>query len=183
MNNRQAGFTLLEVLIALTLFALLALATGRLLDVMLKAGQSTSSHAEAVRELQRAMRVIERDVLQLRQPARGSGVRLEQGWLNFERGGWSNPLGQPRSDLQQVTYVVDQGSLWRHSRGAPAIVQKQRLLHNVTRLQWRLFDPRRGWQDSWPAGLERAPAALELSFESAGYPDMRRIFLLPGARP
>ena len=102
---RQRGFTLLEVLIAIAIFALLAMATYRMLDSVLQTDRGQRQQEQRLRELTRAMAAFERDLLQVRLrpvrdplgdllPAlRGSSGRDTQ--LEFTRSGWRNPLGQP----------------------------------------------------------------------------------------
>ncbi len=50
-------------------------------------------------------------------PARGasSGSAAQQGlaYISFTRGGWANPAGLPRSELQRVSYLVRDGKLIR----------------------------------------------------------------------
>jgi type II secretion system protein J len=61
--NRQAGFTLLELVIALAIFALLGLASWTLFDAVVRVQRSTMTHEGEFRRLQRAVAVIERDLL------------------------------------------------------------------------------------------------------------------------
>ena len=49
--------------------------------------------------------------------ARQPGLTLYPDRLNLRRGNWRNPLGQPRSELQDVSYRLEQGVLWRYSQG------------------------------------------------------------------
>lgn len=62
--NRQSGFTLLELVIAIAIFALLGLASWRLFDGVVRTQQGAGQHEREVRALQRAVGVIERDVWQ-----------------------------------------------------------------------------------------------------------------------
>ena len=121
---RQRGFTLLEVLIAIAIFALLAMATYRMLDSVLQTDRGQRQQEQRLRELTRAMAAFERDLLQVRtRPIRdplgdplaslygdsGKDTRLE-----FTRSGWRNPLGQQGleglhggiSENQQVEHDV-----------------------------------------------------------------------------
>ena len=63
---RQRGFTLLEVLIAIAIFALLAMATYRMLDSVLQTDRGQRQQEQRLRELTRAMAAFERDLLQVR---------------------------------------------------------------------------------------------------------------------
>lgn len=179
--NRQSGFTLLELVIALAIFALLGLASWGLFDGVVRVQQGTTAHEREFRRLQRAVAVIERDLIQVTaQP-----VALGQGQLQFQRSHWRNPLDQPRSERQTLTYRLDNGVLWRESLGEGSpILQRQKLFEDVRALSWRVFDPRVGWRSEWPsAGEGNAPLAVELHLSVGRFDGIRRVLLLPGALP
>lgn len=178
MNN-HGGFTLLELVIALAIFALLGLASWTLFDGVLRVQRSSMAHEREFRALQRAVAVIERDLLHITsQP-----LVLEQTQLQVERANWRNPLDQPRSERQVLTYRLEGGALWRDSQGEGSQdVQAQKLLDDVRRLRWRLFDKQSGWRNDWPGGKDAAaPLAIELQVSAGRFEAIRRVLLLPGA--
>ncbi|MDI2593350.1 type II secretion system minor pseudopilin GspJ [Pseudomonas sp. N3-W] len=183
--NRQSGFTLIELLIAMAIFVVLGLACWRLFDGVANAERSSVAHQQALRSLMRAVAVIERDVLQVMERQPGRTILLEDGLLNFERGNWRNPLDQPRSELQEVSYTLERETLWRYSRAAgQTVMQRQKLLDGVTQVRWRLFDEKRGWRADWPLDTGKpmaAPQALELQFSLQRFGQIRRVFVLPQA--
>ncbi|MBV6824392.1 type II secretion system protein GspJ [Pseudomonas sp. PD9R] len=179
--NKQAGFTLLELVIAIAIFALLGLASWTLFDGVVRVQRGVSAHAQEWRSLQRAMAMIERDLLHITEQP----LSLEQTQLQWQRGNWRNPLDQPRSERQALTYRLDNGALWRDSRGeGTQIVQRQKLLDDVRHLSWRLFDDQTGWRGDWPTGLNvKAPLAVEMRVSTGRVEAIRRVLLLPGALP
>ncbi|WP_237883753.1 type II secretion system protein GspJ [Pseudomonas sp. PGPR40] len=178
---KQAGFTLLELVIALAIFALLGLASWGLFDGVIRVQQSTTAHERAFRGLQRAVAVIERDLLHVTEQP----VVLQQGVLQLQRSHWRNPLDQPRSERQTLTYRLDNGALWRESQGEGSqTVQRQKLLTEVRDVSWRLFDAQSGWRSDWPSGRDvKAPKAVELQVSVGRFQEIRRVLLLPGALP
>lgn len=179
--NRQTGFTLLELVIAMAIFALLGLASWGLFDGVVRAQQGTASHEREFRRLQRAVAVIERDMMQLTEQP----VVLQQTVLQLQRSHWRNPLDQPRSERQTLTYRLDNGVLWRESQGdGTPIMQRQKLLDDVRELHWRLFDRQSGWRKEWTPGRgTQAPLAVELHMSAGRFEAIRRVLLLPGALP
>jgi general secretion pathway protein J len=176
--NRQSGFTLLELVIAIAIFALLGLAGWRLFDGVVRTQQGVGDHEREIRALQRAVGVIERDVWQ----AVGGSVKLEPTRLQLQRSHWRNPLDQPRSERQWVTYRLEGAALWRDSFGEGiATLQQQKLLDEVRSLNWRLFDPQRGWHSETTG--DHAPLALELVVSTGRFEQVRRVLLLPGSLP
>ncbi|WP_223414658.1 MULTISPECIES: type II secretion system protein GspJ [unclassified Pseudomonas] len=179
--NKQSGFTLLELVIAMAIFVLLGLASWGLFDGVVRVQRGTTEHEREFRSLQRAVAVIERDVLH----ATDQPVVLQQSVLQLQRSHWRNPLDQPRSERQLLTYRLDNGTLWRESQGegVPS-VQRQKLLGDVRDLSWRVFDAQSGWSSDWPSGRGvKRPMAVEVQFSTGRFEAIRRVLLLPGALP
>jgi general secretion pathway protein J len=176
--SKQSGFTLLELVIAIAIFALLGLAGWRLFDGAARAQQGAGQHEREIRILQRAVAVIERDVWQ----AVTGSVVLVQGHLQLRRSHWRNPLDQPRSERQTVNYRLEGATLWRDSFGEGTTrAQRQKLLDGVQSLSWRVFDPQQGWRGD--TVRETSPLALELILSTGRFEQVRRVLLLPGALP
>lgn len=199
------GFTLLELLIAIAIFALLGLAAYRMLDSVLSADAATRRHEQQLRELVRAMAAFERDVLQVAarpirdpfgdpQPALRSEPS-DASALELTRAGWRNPLGQPRAELQRVRWQLS-GERWQRrywrvlDQAQDSQPQVQRALDGVQTLSLRYLDDEGQWHADWPppnaAGdslLTGLPRALELRLEHRRYGELRRLLRLPEAPP
>lgn len=183
MTKLQAGFTLLELVIAIAIFALLGVGCWRLFDGVIRAERSNNAHEQALRGVQRAVSLIERDVLHLQTSVKAPGLALYPNQLNLRRANWRNPLGQPRSELQDVSYRLENGVLWRYSQGLEGgELQQQKLLSDVRDLRWRLYDRNVGWRNDWPTGKtapKGIPQALEIQFSAGRFEHLRRVILLP----
>lgn len=127
MKNR--GFTLVELLVAMLIFALIGLASYTVLSQMTNSDARSKERQQALNEVQFAMLMLERDVRQMMmRPVRavpqeqrdifvftdGSMLDSDMDGLAFVRAGWSNPNAQlPRSSLQPVLYRVRENVLQR----------------------------------------------------------------------
>lgn len=119
MNN--AGFSLLEVLVALALSAMIAVAGGAVLHQTLLAGDAATASAARGQSLAAAYALIRRDFTaaapaSAENPAKPLDVeRLPDGWrAAFVTTGFDNP-GEifARGDLQYVEYVCEEGRFVR----------------------------------------------------------------------
>lgn len=142
MNAR--GFTLIEVLIAMAITALVAAAAYSGLSTVLTAAEQLRASNDRSGELQRALAILDRDVRQFvdrsvrdefgeRQPG-FTGGPLAYFPLSLTRAGWHNSQQLPRSDLQRVDYYLEDGNLWR------AYYPVLDRLTNTERLEVRLLD-------------------------------------------
>lgn len=119
--NPQRGFTLMEVLVAISIFALIGVASYRVLSSVMEADKHVAVRTEQMRSVNRAFWLLQQDVEQLmkRSVRDANGVApsatapnylLVQNDseipLQFTRGGRANPLGLPRSAMQRVAYAV-----------------------------------------------------------------------------
>ena len=125
---KQRGFTLIEILIAIAIFAFIGVASTAVLTTVLDSDELSTARFDKFQKLQRAVTTIERDMQQAvpRAVRTGSGesntVVMRGGetddsdgeGIQFVRSGWQNPqMMLPRSTLQAVAYRVRDGNLER----------------------------------------------------------------------
>ena len=200
-NNHSSltkGFTLLEVLVAIAIFAVLSLAAYQVLQGVLRSGEISKEHSDSLTKLQRAMLIIEQDFTQIvARTSRDEGVEQdklrvitagaslfesEDQGIEFTRLGWANPLGLlPRSDLLRVRYRLKEGQLQRLYFLYPDLVagqepQVQVLLNDIEKLSFRFWNS--GWQEKWTS-VKKLPKGIEINFTSKRYSEIRRAFLIP----
>lgn len=191
---------MLELLIAIAIFALLGMATYRMLEAVLSADAVTREHERQLRELTRALSAFERDVRQLvARPVRDGlgdfqpalhGSAADASALELSRLGWSNPLGQPRAELQRVRWQLS-GERWQRlywrvlDRAQDSEPQVQQALDGVESVSLRFLDRDGQWLTDWPppgasaeAALVALPRALELRLQHRRYGELRRLLRL-----
>ncbi len=113
---RQSGLTIFEVLIALSIFALIGLASFRILGSVIDAKNIATEHSNTLGQVQKSLFILERDLEQMiRRDIRVAGKKDAASYLQvnsgkykleFTRGGWKNPLQLSRSSLQRVAYGI-----------------------------------------------------------------------------
>ncbi len=128
--RRQKGFTLLEMVVAIGLSAMVAAMAYQSFDGASRNSERTRELLDGVNKLDKAWQLIGQDMRNIvpidpQIPNQAKQLRFEaasqktkgkdtfQVIMFFARRGWVNPLGRVRSDLQQVNYRVAEGKLWR----------------------------------------------------------------------
>lgn len=117
--NKHAGFTLLEVLVAVSISAMVGIAAVQLLSNVSNIGRATEERSAELAEMQRFNQVLGRDIGQfIDRPIRDeygdtlSELMLGSGDypIEFTIAGWRNiPItDDPRSTLQRVAYRTEE---------------------------------------------------------------------------
>ena len=199
-SANRLGFTLVEMMTALAIFGVIGLMATQILTGTIRVGETTRERGEALSDVQRAMDIIGRDIMQLTrrtvldelgestEPVVVSGTSL----LELTRVGWQNPLGKPRSEVQRVAYVHRDDTLIRlfwpvldRAPGSAPIAQI--LLKDVAEASFGVHDDRGERHGFWPlvtaedeTAPELAAVAMALRLERYGY--VERLWLVvPGA--
>lgn len=121
--NKKNGFTLIEILIALAVFAILATITSSAMYYAFNTRDRITHQAERLVDLQLTITQIERDTEQIaNRSIRVNGMQLlpaligQNDKVELTRGGISNPLSsEKRSSLKRIAYLCKNKKLIRRS--------------------------------------------------------------------
>jgi general secretion pathway protein J len=198
---RTRGFSLIELVVALAVFAALAaVAYGGLASVARTRGELQTKQ-DRLAAIVRAVTILERDLRQavsrpVRGNARGESIAALIGGadrIELTRLGFANPRAEPRSNLERVVYAIDANAL---RRGRYAVLDRapdsapavSALLGDVDALRLRYLGTDGVWRSAWPpSGAENAdtiaqlPRAIEVRISTRDTGELRRIVELPSA--
>ncbi|WP_343223486.1 type II secretion system minor pseudopilin GspJ [Lysobacter sp. GX 14042] len=196
----HCGFTLVEMLVALVVFALLGVAATTVLAWTADSREVVAEHSARLAELQRARVLLQGDLSQLAPrrvrsrdgtPARdaflgathrsgaGSGP---QPLMAFVRRGWGNPDASARASLQYVEYRLVDGRLERATRSAldGAVTGDPRpVLTGITDASIE-YHHRGEWNHGWAGGVAELPTAVRLVLQLEDLGRLEQLFLVTG---
>lgn len=177
------GFTLIEILVAVAIVAVIGVIALGGLSQVIQQQTLAQERADRWREIQFAIRMVMQDLAQIHpRPARDE---LGEGWqpsvvagangpfaLELSRGGWANPTGFPRGSVLRVAYDWEDGMLVRYhwpvvDRAPGTLPIRTELLDDVAIIELNFMDQGGNWhQGEWPpiemAGPERLVARPRL---------------------
>lgn len=200
-RGAQCGFTLVEMMLAIALFAMLSLTALTVFKGALRNSEVTQRKSTQLTQLQRALAIVERDFThaQARTPlgdgrlppapafaARQPTKEGDDVQLMLIRSHWPNPQARlPRSTLERVEYRLRRGGLERlsypHLDSPGSAARSVLLLPDASRFRLRFYH-RGEWLTVWRAG-NFLPQAVEITIETPALGAVRRIVPLPAARP
>ena len=194
----QAGFTLLEVLVALSIFAAASMIAYRALDIATTTKSALDQEIRFWRELGQVFDRMESDLLQstphplsgddntpLLPPMRGGNSGGHSFFIELVR------QDENRSPIHTL-YLCDQGRLTLHvspvpisldddSAGiAPRQEQTTPLLRSIESCDAAFLNAGHAWLEHWPGEqIQARPRAVRIRIAFNGHGQFERIFLVP----
>jgi general secretion pathway protein J len=208
MRRFARGFTLVEILVATAIAAILAAMAFAAMSQAMNNRERVRASQQRLVDLQFAIRSLVQDFSQAApRPVRvpvGEGYepavlgqRRDNSLVVLTRAGWSNPAGLQRSGLQRVRYELRDGVLYRDywlvldAQAEPQPVQRA-LIDQVESFTVRYMNDGLQWQETWPpqqpsgAGISDLrymrwrPRAVEVTLQLADWGKITRIIEVTG---
>ena len=204
-HNKQQGFTLLELMIASIIFAIMAIMAYGGLDNVIDNSEASQQALNRLKQTQHTVTILNRDLNQLVQRDIRDGFGTTQPYLmagtdvdnlvEFTRSGRVNPGRLIRSSLQRVAYRFDEDKLvrlqWPQLDRTQEMEAKQSvLIDEVEQVTFRFLDQNNEWQEQWPplnaqttaatsggtTGTTTGPVAIEVILQLKDWGDIRRVY-------
>ncbi|MFT5082170.1 MAG: general secretion pathway protein J [Lentisphaeria bacterium] len=204
-TTAQRGLTLVEVLVAIVIMAIIASISYQSLSVTVDSKDVVEKKLKEISRIDRMWLLMEADlrhVLNYKfKQSYGSGSGSELPALTIDngggyflvllRGGHANPLNFNRSELIRVGYRVENKTLWRDvwydlSSNDEDNARQQKIIEDVEILEFRALSTQATsvsagpWLDQWPQAAQAGalPLAVEVNLELEGHEPIKRLFSL-----
>lgn len=199
---RKAGFTLLEILIALFIFTIVSMIIVSALHTVFSSQTSTEKNAERLAALQMTLtlmardfeQAIERPIINASGGKDGPFIGMNN-MVTFTHAGFVNPLGKlQRSTLQRTRYRLEKENLIRDTWSALDQIQKSKpetriLLSHVTQLEFEYLDQNGQFHARWPlpeqtdTTKEIFPKAVRVIIHLNDLGTLSQLYVIPIQKP
>ena len=197
-RNKTKGFTLIEVLVSIAIFATLSMAAYQVVNQIQRSNEVSIERSGRLNALQRSLVILDNDFRQMAQrqfrtngEEASSKLILMQEYLldsdsigvMFTRLGWHNPQQQfPRGEVTKVGYRIKEETLervwWRYPdtpTGQEGVVTP--LLEGIEAFSFEFYNGS-SWLKEWQT--DRAlPKAVKLKLTLKDYGEIERVYLTP----
>jgi general secretion pathway protein J len=181
LRTANTGFTLIEIMLALFIFAIVALIATSALHNILSSRQQLALHSARLNQLQIAVSLLQQDLSQfINRPIYDNIGTTEPALIgqfqriDFTRGGFINPLhSEERSNLQRVAYYVKDNNLirvsWLHiDQTAQDSPKDKIILTQVSNIEFGYLDNSNGFRQNWfmsanNSKQDKPPRAIEVT--------------------
>jgi len=189
-KNKNTGFTLLELMIAMIIFSFMSIMAYSGLINIFKSNEVITSLENDLKTLKRTMMFFDRDMRQLTLRPRRFGYDKadtsppltsnldSEGLIEFTSAGVSNPLGLVRSSLQRVRYTLTDKTLkrlsWKIVDHLDAEPSSMTLLDHVESFSLRFLGKNGTWKENWGSKTQ-LPKAVELTLVHEKWGEIKRL--------
>lgn len=197
--RKDLGFTLLEILIAITIFAILATMTSSIIYHTFTTQTIVKRQTKKLSQIQVAIALIQRDTQQIiarsiRNSPSHEYPRLvgKTHYLEFTRGGNIDPAGNPKiSSLTRIAYLCQSDQLIRRSWSHLDTPNRQQhedlvLLTHLNQCHFAYLTHRNEIVSQWQEitlnqRRESLPSAIQYTFDIKDKGTMSLLFIIPEA--
>ncbi len=200
LTAKQKAFTLIEIMVAMAIMALIGVGALKVLDEATRSSDSIRTNGDRLNNLQRAFMFISDDMQQLtlrqirdeygdKVASMKSDLQSSTPYISFTKLGRRNPAQLPRSNLEHLIYSIEDKILYRTSYTyadgmSVDLGLKRPILNDVEAMKINFFDGEE-WVDYWPltegnedGAVVELPVAVKMNLTLSDYGDLERLYVL-----
>lgn len=205
-SRNVSGFTLIEVMIAILIMAMIAVMTSQSFTVAISSSEATQEAIDRMAKVDRVWVLFETDLrnaipamprVSRDKPIPPVFIEPSDDYrLTILRAGYANPLKLPRTEMVRVGYRFEDSVLWRDTwiniaenderEAKPQIVMEglEDIFIKALPDNNRASVAAGPWHERWPQSGQppsKLPAAIEITLVTEDFGEIKRVYsLLPG---
>ncbi|MEP6483473.1 MAG: type II secretion system minor pseudopilin GspJ [Rudaea sp.] len=191
VHRARAGFSLVELLVAITVFATMAALAYGGLNSIARTRTELGRQEDQFRDLMRAVETLKRDLVEcVARPVRGANGQAlpailgAANHIELTRVGFANPQAEQRSNLERVLYEIDSNTLKRgryavldRAQDSQPAMSDMHVKADDFRLRYLTRDGQ--WLEVWPppqaTDAAQLPIAVQWNLRSTEYGELEGV--------
>ena len=166
MSSQRKAFTLIELMVTISIFSLIASISYFTLSASFKNNEVQNNHSEDLFILQKTLSFLERDITQ----TSNQNITLDGNGLTL--------FTLQNDELLIINYSVISNQLFRKDITNPTEPIILELLDKINMSTIRLLDHQNQWQIVWAQNNKKSVKAIEIKFKHPFWGDLTKLVLL-----
>ena len=166
MSIQRKAFTLIELMVTIAIFALIASMSYYSLSASFNNGVAQESHSEELFQLQKTLNFLERDITQ----TSSQQIDLDQSGLQI--------VTLQNDQLLTIKYSVNSNQLFRNDITNPSEQRVLGLLDQISSANIKILDQQSRWQSEWNRGSMGPAKAIEIQLNHPYWGNLIKLVML-----
>jgi prepilin-type N-terminal cleavage/methylation domain-containing protein len=166
MSIQRKAFTLIELMVTIAIFALIASMSYYSLSASFNNGVAQESHSEELFQLQKTLNFLERDITQ----TSSQQIVLDQSGLQI--------VTLQNDQLLAIKYSVNSNQLFRKDITNPSEQRVLGLLDQISSANIKILDQQSRWQSEWNRGSVGPAKAIEIQLSHPYWGNLIKLVML-----
>ena len=166
MSIQRKAFTLIELMVTIAIFALIASMSYYSLSASFNNGVAQESHSEELFQLQKTLNFLERDITQ----TSSQQIDLDQSGLQI--------VTLQNDQLLTIKYSVNSNQLFRKDITNPSEQRVLGLLDQISSANIKILDQQSRWQSEWNRGSVGPAKAIEIQLNHPYWGNLIKLVML-----
>ena len=166
MSIQRKAFTLIELMVTIAIFALIASMSYYSLSASFNNGVAQERHSEELFQLQKTLNFLERDITQ----TSNQQIVLDQSGLTI--------VTLQNDQLLAIKYSVNSNQLFRKDITNPSEQRVLGLLDQISSANIKILDQQSRWQSEWNRGSMGPAKAIEIQLSHPYWGNLIKLVML-----
>ena len=166
MSIQRKAFTLIELMVTIAIFALIASMSYYSLSASFNNGVAQERHSEELFQLQKTLNFLERDITQ----TSSQQIDLDQSGLQI--------VTLQNDQLLTIKYSVNSNQLFRKDITNPSEQRVLGLLDQISSANIKILDQQSRWQSEWNRGSMGPAKAIEIQLNHPYWGNLIKLVML-----